>query len=72
MRIRYKNQVGCGTIIFIVLLNLSIGTWSVIEILSWFGKSIPVIASMVIGLFSGQISIPIAIVGYILRLFGIF
>lgn len=71
MFIKSKNT-GCLTVIIIGLINLSIGAWSVIEILSWFGKSIPLLGSIVIGLFAGQISIPVAIVGWILRLFGIF
>ncbi|MDU3410155.1 hypothetical protein [Clostridium sp.] len=71
MFIKSKNA-GCLTIIIIGLINISIGTWSVIEILSWFGKSIPLIGSAIIGLFAGQISIPVAIVGWVLRLFGIF
>ena len=31
-------KTGIGVYIFILLLNISVGAWSVIEILSWFGK----------------------------------
>lgn len=64
---------GYGLIfIFILLLNLAVGGWSVNEILSWFGKDIPFIADSVIGLFAGEFSIPIAIIGKILMVFGVF
>ena len=66
-----SEKAGCFTVVLLLLINLSIGAWSVIEILSWFGKSIPLLGSMVIGLFAGQVSIPVAIVGWILKLFGI-
>lgn len=71
MFIKTRNA-GCFTGIVILLINLSIGAWSVSEILSWFGKSIPLIASVIIGLFAGEISIPIAIIGWILKICGIF
>ena len=56
----------------IILVNATLGAWSIIEILSWFGKTIPLVASVVIGLIAGEISIPIAIIGWILRICGIF
>ena len=58
--------------IIISLINISIGAWSISEILSWFGKSIPLIGSAIIGLFAGEISIPVAIIGWILKICGIF
>lgn len=68
-----KNEnAGCFTVIVILLINLSIGAWSISEILSWFGKWIPLIASVIIGLFAGEISIPIAIIGWVLRICGVF
>lgn len=71
MFIKTENS-GCLTIILILLINISAGAWSVVEILSWFGKSIPLIGSIVIGLFAGEISIPISIIGWILKVFGVF
>lgn len=68
-----KNEnAGCFTVIVILLINLSIGAWSISEILSWFGKSIPLIVSVIIGLFAGEISIPIAIIGWVLKICGVF
>ena len=55
----------------IILVNATLGAWSIIEILSWFGKTIPLVASIVIGLIAGEISIPIAIIGWILRICGV-
>lgn len=55
----------------ITLVNATLGAWSIIEILSWFGKTIPLVASVVIGLIAGKISIPIAIIGWILRICGV-
>jgi len=65
-------KIGFIGLIVIMLINLTIGAWSVIEILSWFGKSIPMIANVAIGLFLGEFSIPLAIVGKILKVCGVF
>lgn len=59
-------------IAIVMLINLTLGAWSIIEILSWFGKSIPLLANIIIGLFAGEISIPIAIAGCLLKLFEVF
>lgn len=69
-----KKCCGCGCIptVIIFLVNVTIGAWSVMEILSWFDKSIPTIGNVLIGLFVGEVSIPVAIVGWILRYFGVF
>lgn len=66
------KKVGCGLVSSIVLLNLIAGGMSVAYILAWFGKDIPMIMDVIIGLIFGEISIPIALVGYILKLFGVF
>lgn len=71
MFIKVKNA-GWVTVIIISLINISIGACSISEILSWFGKSIPLIGSAIIGLFAGEISIPVAIIGWILKICGIF
>lgn len=67
-----KNKAGCLFALVILTINATVGAWSVIQILSWFGKSVPMIANIILGLFVGEISIPIAIVGYILKICGIF
>lgn len=65
-------KLGCFIVLFFFILNITVGTWSVIEILSWFGKTIPIWGSILIGLFVGEFSIPIAIIGWILRMCGVF
>jgi hypothetical protein len=64
--------IGCGFIIFILLFNVFVGAWSVDRILLWLGKDIPFIADALIGLFTAEISVPVAIVGEILRACGVF
>ena len=66
------KKLGCLGIIALLVLNITIGAWSIVEILSWFGKTIPTIASVALGLFVGEISIPVAIVGWILKVCGVF
>lgn len=66
------NKLGCFIIIAILALNITVGAWSVGEILFWFGKNIPLWADILIGLFVGQFSIPIAVVGWLLKLCGVF
>jgi len=67
-----KGKIGCAFYVFIIALNLTLGAWSLIQILSWFGKSIPLLYNVIIGLFTGEFSIPIAIVGKILKACGVF
>lgn len=64
--------LGVVALIAIIILNLAVGGWSVDVILSWFGKDIPFLADSLIGLFTAEFSVPIAIVGKILLMFGIF
>lgn len=61
-----------GCIVFIILANITIGAWSVGEILMWFGKSLPLWADALIGLIVAEVSVPVAIVGWILRVCGVF
>jgi hypothetical protein len=70
--IKINGEWGCVGITAIMIINAMIGGWAVDMILSWFGKSLPFCADMVIGLFTGELAIPIAIVGNILRFFGVF
>lgn len=67
-----NNKLGCIILLVILLLNITVGAWSVGEILSWVGKNIPLWADALIGLFVGEISIPVAIVGWLLKACGVF
>jgi hypothetical protein len=65
-------KAGCLVTIIILVINLLVGGWSVGEILSWFGKDIPTLWDVVIGFFAGEITIPVAVVGYVLKVCGVF
>ena len=66
------KKVGCGLMLIIALFNGIIGGLSVNYILSWFHKDIPMVFDMLIGLLVGEFSVPVALVGKILKLFGVF
>lgn len=67
-----STSLGCSFPIIVLIINLLIGGWSVNTILLWFGKDIPFLADTIIGLFAGEITIPVAIIGKILKVFGVF
>ena len=71
-----KHSSGFGIMAFIVLaigaFNIWVGSMSVEYILSWFGKTIPWAMAAVIGLFTAEITVPIAIVGHILKMCHVF
>lgn len=62
------SQLGCFLIV--LAFNIVVGAWSVDYILSFFGKDIPIFADILIGLFVAQLSVPVAIAMWLLRLFG--
>jgi len=62
-----EASLGCITIIMILLFNIIIGSMSINYITNYFGKDLPTIADVFLGLFLAEISVPIA---FILWLFG--
>ena len=65
-------KIGClGWLMYAVGSGVISGL-SVDYILSCISKYIPFIADMIIGIFVSAISIPVTIVWWILRLFGVF
>jgi hypothetical protein len=56
----------------VIVLNTVLGGWSIDCILNWLGKDIPFFFDMIIGLFIAELSVPVAIIGQILRAFGVF
>ena len=56
-------------LIIIIAINITIGAWSISEILSWFGKDAPLAIDAIAGLFLGEVSIPIALIGKLISLF---
>jgi hypothetical protein len=67
-----KTTFTCGCYTAIFLFNLFIGGWSVNYLLQLFGKDIPFLADILIGLFVAEFSIPVAVVVAILKSFGVF
>jgi hypothetical protein len=61
----------CGCMIIILILNFFVGGWSVNYLLSVFSHTIPFFWAAVIGTVAGEVSIPAAIVVYILRSFNV-
>ncbi len=66
------NLVSSGCGILIIIFNIFVGGWSVNYLLEFFlNKTIPFVGAALIGLFSGEISIPVAVVIAILKYFGV-
>jgi hypothetical protein len=72
---RTQNESGLaqlGCCLGIVIINLTIGSWSVNYLLNFFlEKTIPWIGAALIGLVAGEITVPVALVVWILNIFGI-
>jgi hypothetical protein len=65
-------SINCGCGIALLVFNLVLGGWSVNYLLDViFEKTIPFFWAMVIGLFSGQFTVPIAIIVKILEAFNV-
>jgi len=62
---------GCGCWIAVFVFNLLFGGWSVNFLLSLLDKNIPFFWDIVIGLFTAEVTVPIAVVTWILRHFGV-
>jgi hypothetical protein len=67
-----ESIIKCGCFLVIALFNFLVGAWSVNYLLLVFlGKTIPFLGAALIGLFAGEISIPTAIVVWLLKVFGV-
>lgn len=67
-----SSSITCGCGILMLIFNFFIGGWSVNYLLVEFlGKNIPFWGSCLIGMFAGEISVPLAVVVWILKYFGI-
>jgi len=64
----FSVMVGC----LIPVIYLVLAGWSSDYILGWLGKDIPTFCDVFIGIFAGSVTIPIAVIGWILKLFGVF
>lgn len=64
--------ISCGCAVLAIVFNLFVGGWSVNYLLAFFlGKTIPFIGAALIGLVAGEISVPVALVIWALRYFGV-
>jgi len=59
-------------LILFLAFNFTLGAWSTDVILSWFGKDIPLFWDGIIGIFSAELTLPIAIIGEILKMLNVF
>ncbi len=67
-----ESKFKCGCYLLVVVLNFLIGGWSVNYLLLVFlEKMIPFWGAGLIGLFSGEITIPVAVVVWLLKYFGV-
>jgi len=66
------TTIKCGCVILMLLFNLLFGGWSINYLLAFFiGKTIPFIGAVLIGIIAGEVSIPIAVVIWLLVAFGV-
>ena len=62
----------CGCLALIVGFNIWIGGWSVNYLLGFFlEKTIPWIGAALIGLFAGEVSVPVAVIVAVLKWFRV-
>jgi hypothetical protein len=72
MKEEANSLFSCGCVLAVLIFNALLGSWSVNYLLLVFaGKVIPFIGALVIGLIAGEFTIPIAVIVYILKLFGV-
>ncbi len=63
-------QLGCC--LGVLIINLTIGSWSVGYLLDFFlNKNIPWIGDALLGLVVGEITVPVAVVVWLLRAFNV-
>lgn len=67
-----KINFGCLGITLLIIMNVTCGGWSVNQILSWFNKDIPFFFDVIIGILAGFVTVPVALIGWILRFCGVF
>lgn len=62
----------CGCVVALLVFNVWLGSWSVNYLLEFFlNKTIPFLGAALIGLFAGEVSIPVAVVVSVLKYFHI-
>jgi len=72
MSTKFDGLFQCGCAVALLVFNVFVGSWSVNYLLEFFlSKSIPFIGSALIGLFVGEISVPVAVVIAVLKYFHV-
>lgn len=67
-----SGWLNCGCVLLVLAFNVTVGAWSVNFLLDFFlNKTVPFIGAAVIGLFTAQLTVPVAIVVWILQLFNV-
>jgi hypothetical protein len=68
-----NNEIAtCGCYLLVFVFNVLVGGWSVSYLITTFlDKTIPFWGAMLIGLFTAEISVPVACVVWLLKLFGV-
>jgi hypothetical protein len=65
--------VSLGCFFSILLFNLILGGWSVSFLLTTLvAKTIPFWGACIIGLFAGEVTVPVAVIVWLLKSFGVF
>lgn len=72
MNERFAGLSGCGCLLLALAINLLLGGIAThYVILMWFAKDIAFGWAALIGLFGGELTIPAAIITYLLHLAGV-
>jgi hypothetical protein len=67
-----KSLFNCGCMLAVMIFNILVGSWSVDYLLNFFlAKDIPFIGDALIGLIVAEISVPVAVVIWLLQMFGV-
>lgn len=62
----------CGCMLAVLLFNLILGGWSISYLIEAFlQKTIPFWGAVLIGLFAAEVSVPVAIVVWLLKFFHV-
>jgi len=65
-------SINCGCGILILIINLSLGTWSVVYLVNTFlHQNIAIGWALLIGLVGGQVTIPVGIIAWLLKMAGV-
>ena len=68
-----NTWITCILYLLIFVFNVLVGGWSVVYLIETFlAKTIPFWGAMLIGLFTAEFTVPVAVVVWLLKLFHVF